>query len=122
MLAQYLDLTEDFNNSSNGISFEVSNYDYCLIQIINNTGDGIDFKATIDSGAIQSITDGSALLATNFVPVAATNILNGSLVTNTGGGANSIYRLDVVGRFVNLFCSGGDTNVGKLLIMLAKIS
>jgi len=121
MLAQYLDLTEDFNNSSVGIVFEVSNYDYCLIQVINNQGDGVTFQATIDSGAVQSITDGSALTAINFTTVAATNVLDGSLMTTTGG-ADSIYRLNVIGRFIKLFCSGGDTNVGKLLIMLAKIS
>lgn len=119
MLAQYLDVTDIFNANGEAI-VEASNYDYCLIQIINSTGDTIYLKSTIDSGAVQSVTDGNALLSTNYVDVAFTDLSNGSL--NTGGLGDGIYRLNVVGRYVKILCPIGTPAVSKLLVMLTKIS
>jgi len=112
MLAQYLDLTDQIQNQGSAI-IETSNYDYCVIQLVS-TGN-IYFFSTIDGGAIQNVTDGNALLSYNFVPVCATKLLDGTLVTTTG--SDGLYRFNVVGRYIKI---NGDT--GKLLVMLAKIS
>lgn len=119
MLAQYLDLTEEYNNSANGVKIELSNYDYCIVQIYNNVGDGIQFKSTLDSGAVQGVTDGNILTSANYQTIAGLDLFSNLLVDTVTSG---IFRIDVVGRYLNLYCDGGDTDVQKLLVMLAKIS
>lgn len=112
MLAQYLDLTEEIQ--ANGFAIvEASNYDYCVAQLIG-MGDAT-FSATLDSGAVQSVTDGNALLSTSYSTVVATNLIDGTFTSapNTDG----LYRFDVVGRYIKI-----TTTANKLLIMLAKIS
>ena len=114
MLAQYLDLTEQYNAQNGFVNIDVSNYDYCLIQPI---GQALDMGSTIDGGAITGVTDGSAVSAINFTTVQGTLISTGGPVTSAPNGG--ITKLNVVGRFINL---EGATPITKLLIMLAKIS
>jgi hypothetical protein len=112
MLAEYLDLTDQNQNEGFAI-IETSNYDYCVIQIIDN-GDS-SFYSTIDSGAVQSVTDGNALLSASYVAVAATKLDDGTLVTTTS--SDGLYRFNVVGRYIKIV-----STAQKLLVMLAKIS
>lgn len=120
MLAQYLDLTSQFNTGQSAL-FETSNYDYAIVQIIgNNEGDNIAFNATLDSGAIQGVTDGNISLSNNYLPIVAENLASG-LFVQTDGGSGGIFRFDVVGRYISI-SNNGDQSVNKLLIMLAKIS
>jgi len=117
MLAQYLDLTDQYNTNEteggNVIVFEVSNYDYCVIQSI---GVAVDIKATIDGGAIEGVQDDSPTTATNFTTIGGTKLIDGVFTTTATN--NSPVRLAVVGRYIKLKGSGPAT---KLLIMLAKI-
>ena len=119
MLAEYLDLTSEFNVNS-VVAFEVSNYDYAIVQIILAT-DEIYYFSTIDSGAIQGVTDGSVLTSTNYQQIVATDLTNNTLIEYNGAGQSS-RRFDVVGRYIKLDGSNFGTQVGKLLVMLAKIS
>jgi hypothetical protein len=124
MLAQYLDLTDEFANSYNGsnysVNFEVSNYDYVLVQFIGFLSE-VSFKSTIDSGAVQRVTDGSALTSDNYVPAYATYLLDNSKVTVSPD--NGVYRFDVVGRYIRLQNTAGlNPTTGKLLVTLTKIS
>jgi len=124
MLAEYLDLTDEFVNSYNGsnysVTFEVSNYDYALVQFIHFSSE-VSFKSTIDSGAVQGVTDGSILTSDNYVPAYATYLLNNSKVTVSPD--NGIYRFDVVGRYIKLQNTDGiSPTSGKLLVTLTKIS
>jgi len=116
MLAQYLDLTEEFNNNpAYEVVIDVSNYDYCLIQPI---GQDVNLSSTIDSGAVQSVTDGNATTAINFTSVAALRLAAGvTYDTNVADG--TISRLAVVGRYVKIAIGSPIT---KLLVMLTKIS
>ena len=116
MLAQYLDLTEEFNNNpANEVIIDVSNYDYCLIQPI---GENVTLYSTIDSGAVQSVTDGNATTAINFTSVAALKLVDG--VTYDAIVADgTISRLAVVGRYVKIVKVNP---IAKLLVMLTKIS
>ena len=123
MLAQYLDLTNEFANSFDGarysVKFDVSNYDYALVQFVDFLSE-VTFKSTIDSGAVQSVTDGNALTSTNYTTVYATYLLDNTKVTVSP--ANGIYRFDVVGRYILLYNNDGLDVKGKLLVMLTKIS
>lgn len=124
MLAQYLDLTEEFANSFDGsvykVQFEVSNYDYALVQFVDFLSE-VTFNSTIDSGAVQSVTDGNALTSTNYSQVYATYLLDNTKVTVSP--SNGTYRFDVVGRYIQLKnASGLNPTTGKLLVMLTKIS
>jgi hypothetical protein len=115
MLSQYLEfLRSDFNNDEQ-IVIDVSNYDYCLFQPI---GANASFETTIDSGAIQGVSDGSAVSATNFVD--AYGLINdqstSTTLTNTVGDTK-IIKFNVVGRYIRI--TGG---LDKLLVMLTKIS
>lgn len=117
MLAQYLDLTEEFNSNpvGNEVIIDVSNYDYCLIQPI---GLDVDIFSTIDSGAVQSVTDGNATTAINFTAVAALKLADGvTYLTEARDG--QISRLAVVGRYVKI---KKGSPITKLLVMLTKIS
>jgi hypothetical protein len=121
MLAQYLDLTDEFY--VNGIvSFEASNYDYAVVQIITSTtGDAINFNSTLDSGATQGISDGNIADSGNYISIVAENLANGNLVS-TDGGVGGLFKFGVVGRYIQLLSQGDPTTVSKLLVMLTKIS
>lgn len=117
MLAQYLDLTDEFN--ANGfVRFETSSYDYAVVQIIGQSNE-IGFFTTINSGAIQGVTDGNVLTSDNYYSSAyATQLSDGAIVTGASGG-DGLYRFNVVGRYISLEKGG---TVNKLLVMLTKIS
>ena len=126
MLAQYLDLTEEFANSYDddtntySVKIDVSNYDYAVVQFVDFLSE-VNFKSTIDSGAVQGVTDGNALTSTNYTTVYATYLLDNTKVTVSP--SNGIYRFDVVGRYIKLTnASGINLTTGKLLVMLTKIS
>jgi len=117
MLAQYLDLTDEFNANGGEVKFEASNYDYAVVQIIGQS-DLISFQTTINSGAIQGVTDGNILTSENYSQAYATSLYDGSIMTDASNGGG-LYRFNVIGRYIRLR-SGG--TVAKLLVMLTKIS
>jgi hypothetical protein len=119
MLAQYLDLTDEFN--ANGlVKFETSSYDYAVVQIVGQ-GQTIYFNTTIDSGAIQGVTDGSILTSGNYYNAYATQLSDGTLVSNSSVGGDGLYRINVVGRYIRLG-GGPEASATKILVMLTKIS
>lgn len=115
MLAQYLDVTKQFN-AGNGTKIEASNYDYCVVQFVGAAGT-INFTASNDSGAVQGVTDGNISTSTNFVSVQATNLTTGAATTTGGTG---LFRLPVVGRYIQF--AGASAAATKVLVMLTKIS
>lgn len=116
MLAQYLDLTAEFN-ANNRASFEMSNYDYAVIQMVSPSGT-ITLTATNDSGAVQGVTDGDITTATNYTTVHATRLFTDNQVTSLAN--PGLYRVNVVGRYVRF--GGDNAQATKVLVMLAKIS
>lgn len=116
MIAQYLDLTEEFNTNSYAI-FEASNYSYAVVQILGAT-DEIYWAATNDSGAIQDVTDGNILTSTNYQSISSTNLYNNTLTDYNAG--EHLFRFDIVGRYIKLDGTNFGTQVSKLLVMLVK--
>lgn len=118
MLAQYLDVTKEFNKSGE-VFVETSNYDYCVVQLIGSTN-SVALYSTIDSGdytvsANNNIFD---INPANFSQIAFTDLSDG-LTYTTFSGANGLIRTGVVGRYLRIRNS---ETMSKLLVMLAKIS
>lgn len=116
MLAQYLDLSLKLN-ANNFAIVELSNWDYCVIQVVSPSGT-INLTATNDSGAIQGETDGSYKLSTSYTTVQATKLSDGTAVTALA--TSGQYRVGVVGRYLKI--GGVGASAAKLLVMLSKIS
>jgi hypothetical protein len=129
MLAQYLNLTDQFNSlpqEAAGITLDVSNYDYVLVQV-ENPATAISFWATLDDFEITGVSDGNAATAGTFFTSANFVVVLGT--TNQGVQANDlsadgIIKFDVVGRyiFIGTLAIGPAPYLDKLLVMLAKIS
>ena len=80
MLAQYLDLTDQMQ-AEKFVQFEVSNYDYALVQIVGNEDNyNITFYGTIDSGAVQGVTDGNIFTSDNYVTITGLNLTTGTYI------------------------------------------
>lgn len=117
MLAQYLDLTNEFNNNGGFVEFETSNYDYCVVQVVG-ASQGLDIYSTIDSGAVQGVTDGSIITSSYYTAINFTDL---ATLTDTGQvGPNGICRIKLSGRYLRVEDPNG-ASLTKLLIMLSKI-
>jgi hypothetical protein len=126
MLAQYLDLTDQFRllNTGDSITIDVSNYDYTIIQSVNALNP-ILITATLDGNAITGVSDGNATSAGTHVIypnsfVAVQGKLNNGSIGNLSGTAT--IKFGVVGKYINIESGGQAPQVDKLLVMLSKIS
>lgn len=119
MLAQYLDITDAILSGTAIV--ETSNYDYCILQIAGNTGAVYDFSSTLESNAWTGVSDGSWVSSIGYTPIVGTDLSNGNLTTTTGG-ADGLWRFNVVGRYLRFTFNTGSPSGIKALIMLAKIS
>ena len=121
MLAQYLDISNELssNNPVGAAYIDLSNYDYCVLQIANS-GNTYDFYSTNDSNAITGVSDGNISSSTNYVQIGGLNLFSNTYETTTS--VDGLWRFKVVGRYLKiLYGGGGDTDVNAF-IMLAKIS
>lgn len=120
MLAQYLDLTEAFNDTTaSSVIFETSNYDYAVVQLINPSAE-VFFSTTLDSGAITGVTDGNYVSSINYSTCYATNLADNTIITSSA--TSSLSRFNVVGRYIKLAKSDKADTATKVLVMLTKIS
>ena len=119
MLAQYLDITDELLTGQAIV--ELSNYDYCVLQIAGNTGATYLFEATLDGGAIQSVSDGNYSSSVYYSSVGATNLSTNAFET-TNSAADGLWRFGVVGRYLKIVFDGGSPSTLKAIVMLAKIS
>lgn len=109
------DLTADFNADSL-VQIDTGGYDYSVVQLVSPTG-SVSFKHTNDSGDVQSVSDGNATSATNFVAVQGVNLADGSGVTSLA--ASGLVRFQSYGRYLQL--SGTSVTATKVLVRLYKI-
>lgn len=118
MVAQYLDLTNEFNDNLAGVAYvETSNYDYCVIQTVE-ASQGLDVYSTIDGGAIQGVTDGNILTSESYQAISFTDL---ATLTDVGQlPPNGICRIKISGRYLKIQDTSSGS-IGKLLIMLSKI-
>lgn len=120
MVAQYLDLTEQMQTEK-FVQFEVSNYDYALVQIVGNEdNDTINFYGTLNSGAVQGVTDGNISTSDDYVGITGLDLFSGTYVSSSTSTSN-IWKFDVVSRYIVVAMTEVNVNV-KVLVMLTKIS
>jgi hypothetical protein len=110
-----LDLTEDFNADAD-VKIDTGGFDYAVVQIVSPTG-AIAFQTTNDSGAVQSVSDGSAISATNFSSVQGLVLASQTYASSTI--ASAIVKFEGIGRYLQL--SGSGVTATKLLVRLYKI-
>jgi hypothetical protein len=110
-----LDVTDDFNADSD-VKLDTGGFDYAIVQLVSPSGT-VNFLHTNDSGAIEGVSDGSAVSATNFVAVQGTNLAAGTAVTSLA--ASGLVRFGYIGRFLQL--SGTSVTATKVLVRLYKI-
>jgi len=114
-LQQIIDATTDFNANGSYV-IDCGGYDYAEVQVVNPSAD-VNFSTSIDSGAVQGVSDGNYKSATNFVAVLGTNLTTGT--TAVKATASSIFKFINAAKYLQLDSS--DT-AEKILIRLYKIS
>jgi hypothetical protein len=110
-----LDLTADFNADSL-VQIDTGGFDYSVVQLVSPSG-SVSFKHTNDSGDVQSVSDGNATAATNFVTLQGVNLADGSTVTSLA--TSGLVRFQSYGRYLQL--SGSGVSATKVLVRLYKI-
>ncbi len=115
MISQYLDLSNEFNATSNVI-LDIGEWDYIIVQLVNPSGT-VSFLTSNDGNAIQSVSDGSAASAINFVAIQGTNLATGSAITSIA--AAGIIKFTVMGKYFQLL--GTSITADKVLVKLSKI-
>jgi|ERR1019366_7988061 hypothetical protein len=118
MTQKTIDLTAAFTNNSQNVRVDTSGYDYAILQIEVPSAQ-INFNTSVDAGALTGITDGNALMATNFQPADALN--TATQTYSVSASTSGLFRFNVVGRFLQFVAAGG-TTVGKLLLSLQRSS
>lgn len=119
-----LDVTNEFVSGSESgtpyiVKLDVGGYDYAVVQVIGIPVT-VNFKHTNDSGAIEGVSDGSAVSSTNYVTLQGYDLSDGSLVTSIAN--DGIIRFESFGRFLSIEADGEPMSVGKLLVRLYKIN
>lgn len=102
-------LTKEF--TSNALVLDVSGWDYVVVQFVNPSGT-ISITATNNGG-----TKLDASTATDFVPVQATKLADGTAVTSVA--AAGLYRVNVVGHYLKF--GGASAAADAIYVMYAKI-
>jgi hypothetical protein len=118
-----LDVTDEYTTGLESgtpylVKLDTGGFDYAVVQLVNPSG-AILFQHTNDSGAIQGVSDGSAVSSANAVALQGINLATGTAVTSLA--ADGIIRLQSYGRFLWLDGTGASSTVDKLLVRLYKI-
>ena len=113
---QRIVITSDLNNNSIWQG-DIGGWDYAVVQLVSPTGT-FTFNTTNDSGEEHSVTDGSAISATNWIAVQGTNLNSGSAVSTLA--ASGLVRFQSIGQFLQI-SGAGAAQVTKAIIRLYKI-
>ena len=109
---QILDVTADFNDGG-AATLDIGGWDFAVVQLVTPVGT-TSFLTSNDAGAIQSVSDGNATSADNFVAVTGTVLATGSGATTLA--AAGLIKFTGIGQFLRI--SG--TSAAKVLVRLYK--
>lgn len=109
-----IDITADINADGRSI-LDVGGFDYAVVQLVSPTSTAT-FATSNDSGDIQSVSDGSAASATNFIDVQGTNVNSGSAVSTLA--SSGIVKFTNLGRYLRVI--GPGLTVTKAIVRLYK--
>lgn len=115
-ISRFQDFTNEFNAGS-GIVIDVSGSDYVVVQFVTPSG-ALTFNSTLDGGAVQGVSDGSAATATNFVAVQGINLTTGTGASTIA--ASAIFRFPVIGKYLQI--TGSAVTAVKVLVQFFRIS
>ncbi len=115
-IQQRLDITAELNNNSSWEG-DIGGWDYAVVQLVTPTGT-FTFNTTNDPGAVQNVSEGSAISAANWIACQGTNLNSGSAVTTLA--ASGLVRFQGIGQFLQIV--GGAAQVTKAFIRLYKIN
>lgn len=106
-------------NSQYKITIDTSGWDKTTVQVVTLAGSVLVY-GSLDSGFNNS-TQGNAALATNFVPIQATDLSSGSAVSTLAN--NKMYMVVDNQQFLRLqgVPAAAGTSVYKLLVFHQKI-
>ncbi len=112
------DLTQEYKQNIYNITIDVSGYDKVGVQLVAPLAGPISVYGTNDGGALHSVRDGNAELATNFTAILATSLSTGTAGNTmaTAGG----YTVPVDLQYMRF--AGGGADVYKLLVFETKVS
>lgn len=123
-LQQIIDATEQIVENSGVFIQDMGDYNTAIVLLANPT-EPITFYHTNDAGAIQGVTDGSAILAGNFTLLAGENCAdtayNADKVTSATDGDTVMIKFTNFGRFVKFYATSGNFSMDKLILRLYKI-
>lgn len=108
-------------NSVYKVTLDMSGWTQTTIHVVPPLGGAIQVSASNDSGAVQSVTQGNATLAQNFVPVQATNIATNTVYSSIN--AAGIFTVPINAQFLRLqgVPAAAGTSVYKLLLFNSKV-
>lgn len=116
MLAANRDVTVEFNAGS-GINLDISGWDVVDVHLVSPSG-AITFNGTNDAGAVQGVTDGNYITATNWTIVQG--VIQGSGTAATTIATTGIIRFTQPSRFLQL--TGSTVTATKVIIYYSKIN
>ncbi len=109
------DITAPFN--ANGFhNMDIGGWDFAVVQLVSPSG-AINFLHSNDSGDITSVSDGSAVSATNFVTVTGINLASNAGATSLN--VSGLIKFNGIGRYLQL--SGAGVTATKILVRLYKV-
>ena len=116
-LSRNSDLTAEYKQNVYSITLDLSNWDKITFHVEAPVAAPVFVYGSNDAGAGQGITFGNAQLATNFTPIQATKLADGTSVSSIS--TAGAYKVDANTQFVRL--QGGGADVYRLYAYNYKV-
>jgi hypothetical protein len=118
-----IDATEEYTSGTESgtpflVKLDTGGFDYAVVQFVGIGGE-VAFKHTNDSGAINGVSDGSAVSSANALALQGVNLASGATATSTL--TASIFRFQSYARFLWIDGTATSATLDKLIVRLYKI-
>ena len=90
-----------WDSANSRYELDMAEWDYAVIQIIQQAGYNIEFKSTNDGGAVTGSVDDSGLTALNSYSILAQDLSDGTFVSSTTT-LLGLYKITDFGRYILL--------------------
>jgi hypothetical protein len=110
-----IDATEEYTSGTESgtpylVKLDTGGFDYAVVQFVGIGG---------DSGAINGVSDGSAVSSANALALQGVNLASGATATSTL--TASIFRFQSYARFLWIDGTATSATLDKLIVRLYKI-
>jgi hypothetical protein len=114
MISNIQDKTSEFNADS-GFKADVSEWETVTVQFVNPSGT-VNITGTNDSNAITGVSDGGALMSTNYTAIQAVALGTGTAAATLN--ASGLYKITVACKFIQF--SGTGITADKVILFQTK--